>query len=108
MFEGHQSPIMNTKQFIELRMTSRKMFHFAPYQAGPKKREFDKVKNDIMLEQKVIQQLEIETAEAIFVKPKKDKWVRLFVEYRCINVYKKRASYLIPRTEKCIGSLGEV
>lgn len=39
--------------------------------------------------------------------PKKDGWLRLFVNYRMLNAIRIRDSYPLPRIVECIESLGE-
>lgn len=60
-----------------------------------------------MLEQKFIEPSQTEyTASKVFV-PKKDRTKQFCVDYRTLNALKNEDSYLIPRIDEWLESLGD-
>lgn len=63
--EGHRGRINSAKHRIELSSADEKPIHSAPYQAGPKVRDFEKNEFDKMLSDAVIEPAQRERAEPI-------------------------------------------
>lgn len=86
---------------------SHETVHSAPYHAGSKTREFEKVEIDKMLEQLIIEPAQTERAAWIVVAPKKDKTFWFCVDYRKLIAVTNPNSYPIPKTDECIDSFVE-
>lgn len=107
IWDGHDGRINVAKHRIELLKDTDKPIHSAHYRVGRKTSEFEKVKIDKMLAQKVVERAQSEWAPPIVFAPKQDGTLRFCVDYRRLNVLTKRDSYPIRSMGKCIDSFGE-
>lgn len=106
MWNGYLRRISVTKHRTKL-MPGGTPVHPAPYQAGPKVCELQRVEFHRMREQKLIEQATTEwTAPIVFV-PSKDGTLRFCVDYGRLDALAQRDSYNIPRMDECIDSLGK-
>lgn len=80
----------------------------APYRAGSKTREYDNAKLDKMLHENIIKPAQTKWSSSIMFAPKKNRTLRFCAEFRNLNAMTNQNSYFIPRTDKCIDSLGDV
>lgn len=93
MLDGHPGRINITKHRIKFLPESFQPVYLAPYSAGPKKRELEKVKIDKMIAEKVIESAQIEWAALNVLASKKDGDMQFYVYYRRLNASIKRDSY---------------
>lgn len=107
MWDGQLRRVSVAKHRIKLFDESTPTVHSAPYRAAPKAREFEIVKIENMLSQKIIEPTQTEWAPRIVFAPKNHERLLFSVDYRKLNVVTKRYSYSIPNTEQCIESFGK-
>lgn len=81
--------------------------HSAPYRAGPKTRDSERIDKDKMLGDKIIVPARTEGASSIVFAPKNDGTARFCVDYYTLYVVMTRDSFPISRTRECIDSLKE-
>ena len=106
MWSGRLGKIGATKHRIELKPGARPIYQ-APYRAGPIAREKEKTEIDRMLRAGVIEPTSAEWASPVVFAPKKDGTMRFCVDYRKLKAATVRDSYLLPRMDECIDSLGD-
>jgi len=98
--------IKATQHRIDLNAGARPV-RFAPRRAGYTPREAETAKVRRQLEADVIEPTSSEWGFPVVLVPKKDGTLRFCVDYRLLNVVTKKDSYLLPRMDECIDSLGE-
>lgn len=79
----------------------------APYRAGLKIRELEKIEIEKLWSQKVIEPARTQWAALIIFAPKNAVTLRFCVDCRMRNTLTKRASYAILQMDECIDSLGK-
>lgn len=92
MWDSHLGYITAAKNRIKLLDSHTKPVYSAPYQAGFRAREIEKVETDKMLEQQVIEPVQMERAVRTVFALKKDGTLLFCVNYRELNAVTKRDS----------------
>jgi len=98
--------IKATQDRIDLNTGARHV-RFAPRRAGHTAREAETAEVKRQMEADVIEPPLSEWGFPVVLVPKKDGTLRFCVDYRLLNVLNKKDSYLLPRMDECIDSLGE-
>mgnify|MGYP006048027623 FL=1 len=106
MWDGHLGHVHTTAHRIELTPGASPV-HCQPYRAGAKAREQESAEIQRMLQAGVIAPANAEWASPIVMVPKTDGSTRFCVDYRRLNAITVRDSYLLPRMDECIDSLGD-
>ena len=78
-----------------------------PYRKGPAMRDTVAKEVNKMLNAAVIEPTSTEWASPVVLVPKKDGSLRFCVDYRRLNAKTAADSYLLPRMDDCIDSLGD-
>lgn len=81
--------------------------HFAPSRTGMRKRELITTEMNKMLQLKVIQTIQSDSASLVAVVPKKNGKPRSCVDYRPLKAVTKKSTYPVPRMDDCLDALGE-
>jgi hypothetical protein len=90
-----------------LPIPSREIILAAPYRAGSKAREVERIEVDRMLQEGVIEPATYEWASPVVLITKPDGSVRICVDYRKLNALTIKDSYPLPRMDECLDSLGD-
>lgn len=106
MLDGHLGTIRDVKCKIELELDARP-FHHVSYRSGKKVCEWEKKKVMKMLSEGVIEPSSAEKASPVVIALKKDGSWRFCVDSRKLNAVTFCDSYLIPRMDAFIDSLGD-
>jgi Reverse transcriptase (RNA-dependent DNA polymerase)/RNase H-like domain found in reverse transcriptase len=103
MWDGHLGKIDAVKHQI---VAEGPPVASQPYRAGPTAR--DKINNEVdrMLSLDVIESSSSPWASPIVLIPKPDGSIRFCVDYRRLNTVTRKDSYVLPRMDDCIDSLG--
>lgn len=105
--EGHRGRNDFAKHRIDLSPADANTANPAPYQAGPKAREFEKTKLDKTLSEGLITPNQTKRAAPTVFTPKNDGSLRFCLHFRKANAGMKREVCPISRIDKCVDSLGE-
>jgi len=107
MWTGQALGVMKaTEHRLDLNAGARPV-RFAPRRAGHTAREAETAEVKRQLEADVIEPTSSEWGFPVVPVPKKDSTLCFRVDYRLLNVVTKKASYPLPRMDKCIDTLGE-
>lgn len=106
MWAGSLGEISITQHRIELQKDAKPIYQ-APYRAGSKAREVERIEVDRMLQEGVIEPATSEWASPVVLITKPDGSVRFCVDYRKLNALTIKDSYPLPRMDECLDSLGD-
>lgn len=107
MWDGHRGQVNIVKHRVELTGENTQQIHFAPCRMEPGARELEKAEIYEMLVKSVIKPAELEWSAPVVFAPKKNRSLRICVDYQRLNSITKRDFYPIRRMDECINSLGD-
>jgi hypothetical protein len=106
MWAGSLGEIYITQHRMELQKDAKHIYQ-APYRAGSKAREVERIEVDRMLQEGVIEPATYEWASPVVLITKPDGSVRICVDYRKLNALTIKDSYPLSRMDECLDSLGD-
>jgi hypothetical protein len=106
MWYGRLEQVHTTSHRIQL-VPGAKPAYSKPYRAGAKAREAESVEIQRMMRAGVIEPATSECSSPVLLVPKPDGSMRFCIDYRRLNTVTVRDSYLLPRMDDCIDSIGD-